>query len=100
MKASPSADHNAPVLNIKDLSVDFRTTRGLIKALRRVSIDIPSRRIVGLVGESGCGKSTVINSILNLLAENAVIQSGVIDFQGEDILKMTEDQLRSVRGCL
>jgi len=86
------------VLNISDLSVSFHTERGMVRALRNISFTIPDRRIVGLVGESGCGKSTLINSILNLLAENAHIVSGVIDFEGQDILKMTPDQLRAVRG--
>jgi len=86
------------VLKIRDLSVSFHTERGMVKALRNVSFAIPDKRIVGLVGESGCGKSTLINSILYLLAENAHIVSGVIDFEGQDILKMTSDQLRAVRG--
>jgi oligopeptide/dipeptide ABC transporter ATP-binding protein len=90
--------NRADVLNIHDLSVSFHTERGMVKALRNVSFTIPDRRIVGLVGESGCGKSTLINSILHLLAENAHIVSGVIDFEGQDILKMTQDQLRAVRG--
>jgi oligopeptide/dipeptide ABC transporter ATP-binding protein len=87
-----------PVLSIKELSVNFKTERGLLQALRRVSIDIPPQQIVGLVGESGCGKSTVINAILRLLSNNAEINNGSIDLQDENILKMTPTQLRSVRG--
>ena len=93
-----SRQKSADVLKIGDLSVSFHTDRGLVKALRNVSFTIPARRIVGLVGESGCGKSTLINAVLHLLAENAEIRSGVIDFEGRDILKMTPDQLRMMRG--
>ena len=56
---------NAPVLSIRELSLNFKTTRGDLKALRNLSFDIPPKRIVGLVGESGCGKSTVIYAIIN-----------------------------------
>jgi len=94
----PPVKPNSLALSIQDLSINFQTVRGTLKALRQVSIDIPRKRIVGLVGESGCGKSTVINAILRLLAENARIQSGVIEFQGQDILQMTPDALRDMRG--
>jgi len=87
-----------PIISIRDLSIDFHTTQGRLKALRHVFVDIPPGRIVGLVGESGCGKSTLIYAILNLLAENAVPHEGVIDFQGRDILKMTPGQLQALRG--
>ena len=98
MRAVSSPDKAGNVLEIRDLSVDFQTVRGPLKALRHVSLHIPRRRIVGLVGESGCGKSTIINAILNLLAENAVIRNGVIDFQGRDILAMGPEELRRIRG--
>jgi peptide/nickel transport system ATP-binding protein len=85
-------------LQIKELSLSFKTTRGRLKALREISLDIPLRRIVGLVGESGCGKSTVINAILNLLADNARIEGGVVEFKGRDMLRMSQDELRKIRG--
>ena len=88
----------APILSIRNLSLNFHTARGTLRALRNVSFDIPSRRIVGLVGESGCGKSTIIYAILNLLAENAAIPGGTIDFQGEDILAATPQRLQAIRG--
>jgi len=94
----PQTRSKKPVLSIKELSVDFKTERGLLQALRRISIDIPSQQIVGLVGESGCGKSTVINSILKLLPNNALIKNGRIELQGEDVLTMSQAQLRATRG--
>lgn len=86
------------VLRVKDLSVNFKTARGVLKALRNVNFDIDAQQIVGLVGESGCGKSTVINSILNLLSYNAVIENGTIDLQGDNILEMSPQQIRATRG--
>ena len=93
-----AVQNSTDVLRIRNLSVSFRTDRGMVRALRNVAFTIPARRIVGLVGESGCGKSTLINAVLHLLAENADIRSGVIDFEGRDIFKMTPDQLRMMRG--
>ena len=95
---SASDGTGSPILQVKDLTVSFQTTRGRLKALRYVSFDIPQKRIVGLVGESGCGKSTVINAILNLLADNARVDSGAIEFKGRDILQMSPDELRRIRG--
>ncbi|MCP4199882.1 MAG: ABC transporter ATP-binding protein, partial [Proteobacteria bacterium] len=86
------------VLEIRNLSIEFATTRGRLKALRDVTLSVPPEKIVGLVGESGCGKSTVIFSIIHLLAENAVVTGGEIDFEGRDILKMSPSDLREIRG--
>ena len=52
------------VLRIRDLSVNYQTDRGVLKAIRHVNLDIPKGSIVGVVGESGCGKSTLITSII------------------------------------
>lgn len=86
------------VLEISNLSVEFSTGRGPLKALRDVSLTVPKEKIVGLVGESGCGKSTVIFSILNLMAENAVITKGEINFEGQDILKLPFRKQQALRG--
>ena len=86
------------VLRVKNLSISFKTAIGRLKALRQINFDIGAQQIVGLVGESGCGKSTVINSILNLLSYNAVIENGSIELQGDNILTMSPKQLRNTRG--
>ena len=75
-----------PVLDIRDLSVGYRTDRGLLRALRNISLEIQPGRIVGIVGESGCGKSTLISTIIRLLAPNAHIAGGSIRFRGDDLL--------------
>lgn len=90
---------NDHVLDVRDLSVSFRTGRGKVRALRHVDINVPRNKIVGIVGESGCGKSTLINTVLRLLAPNAVIEDGSqVLFQGDDVLKMSNAQLTDLRG--
>ena len=89
---------NGNVMEIRGLNVEFATERGKLKALRDVDLTIPKGSIVGVVGESGCGKSTMINSIIGLLAHNANIPSGSINFEGSDLLKKSERELREIRG--
>jgi len=90
---------NDHVLDVRDLSVSFRTGRGKVRALRHVDITVPKNKIVGIVGESGCGKSTLINSVLRLLSPNAVIEPGSeVNFLGDDIIKMNNSQLTDLRG--
>ncbi|MDA0218740.1 MAG: ABC transporter ATP-binding protein [Proteobacteria bacterium] len=90
---------NDLVLDVRDLSVSFRTGRGKVRALRHVDITVPKNKIVGIVGESGCGKSTLINSVLRLLAPNAIIEPGSqVDFLGDDVIKMSNSQLTDLRG--
>ncbi len=88
----------APVLDIRDLSVEFRTARGRIKALRNVSFSVQPGRIVGIVGESGSGKSTVLWSILDLLAGNAIVTGGQISFEGRDMLTRSAQEMLALRG--
>jgi peptide/nickel transport system ATP-binding protein len=87
-----------PLLSVRELSIDFGTPRGRVHALRRVNLDVPRGRIVGIVGESGCGKSTLAYSLMRLLATNAEIVSGEIDFEGDNLLELSDDAMRAVRG--
>ncbi len=86
------------VLTIRDLSINYQTDRGVLKAMRHVNLDIPRGSIVGVVGESGCGKSTLISSIIRLLAPNASVPNGSIEFEDQDLLKLSQDQMRALRG--
>ena len=87
-----------PLLDIRNLSVDFRTPRGRVHALRDVSFTVPRGRVVGIVGESGSGKSTVIWTLTRLLAGNAVIEGGSAVFDGRDVLGLSESAMMDVRG--
>ena len=88
----------APVLSVKNLSIDFLTSGGPVHALREVNLSVPQKSIVGIVGESGSGKSTVVSAVMRLLANNAEVRTGEIKFEGRDILAMRESELRAVRG--
>ena len=76
---------NDHVLDVRDLSVSFRTGRGKVRALRHVDITVPKNKIVGIVGESGCGKSTLINSVLRLLALYSIGRFTIEAFRGDKI---------------
>jgi peptide/nickel transport system ATP-binding protein len=91
-------DTQQNLLEIRDFSLHFRTPRGPLKILRDVSLSLPRGRIMGIVGESGCGKSTLISSVIRLLPGNAQIKGGEIVFDGQDLLKLGEAQMRELRG--
>ena len=87
-----------PLLSIRNLSVDYRIEAGRLQALRQINIDVPKGSIVGVVGESGCGKSTLISSIIRLLPHNASISNGTIEFEGDNLLDLSESEMRTMRG--
>ena len=86
------------ILEIKNLEVSVKTIDGNVKILRDVSLSIGENEIVGLVGESGCGKTMTARSIMKLLPENTKIDKGEIFLQGEDIVKKDEREMRKIRG--
>jgi peptide/nickel transport system ATP-binding protein len=84
------------VLSVRDLEVTYTTQAGPLPAVRGVSFDIEKGEVLGLAGESGCGKSTVVNAILRLLPAGAKT-SGEVLLNGEDVLAMKAGRLRAVR---
>src|SRR5207249_1223235 len=91
------ANATRPLLQVKDLSVDYLTDRGPVRAVDRVSLDVAKGEFLGIVGESGCGKSTLLFAIARLLSRPAEINSGEIWFGGHDMVSMDEDELRHLR---
>jgi peptide/nickel transport system ATP-binding protein len=88
------------LLSIRDLSVDFCVDRGRrSNVLKQISFNISKAEIVGLLGESGSGKTTTALSLLQLLPEAARIAGGFIHFRGQDLLKLGERDLRKIRGA-
>jgi len=83
------------LLDIKDLRVGYKTYRGVLKVLNGVYLTVKQGEKVGLIGESGCGKTTTMKSILRILPTNAILEGGEIFFKGKDILKMNR-QLNDV----
>ena len=88
-----------PLLQVKNLRTQFFTEEGIVNAVNGVSYDVMPGEILGLVGESGCGKTVSALSVLRLIpSPPGKIIEGEILFEGEDILKMDEDEVRHVRG--
>jgi len=88
-----------PLLRIRNLSAGFEVEGRYLEAVDRVSFDIPARTTVGLVGESGCGKSVTAMSILRLLPQpSGRISSGEILFAGRDLGTLPDEELRHIRG--
>ena len=82
------------ILSIKNLDITFRTNAGDIHAIRGVNFELPSGKTVALVGESGSGKSVTMKAVTGLLDSNAIINSGNILYNGEDLLTFTKKDLR------
>jgi oligopeptide transport system ATP-binding protein len=88
-----------PLLQVKDLRTYFFTDDGVVKAVDGVSYDLEEGETLGLVGESGCGKSVSALSLLRLIASPpGKIVGGEVIFEGDDLLKVDEDEIRHVRG--
>src|SRR5689334_22190603 len=87
-----------PLLSVQDLRTYFYTDAGVARAVDGVSFDIGVGETVGLVGESGCGKSVTAFSIPRLIRPPGRIESGHILFKGKDLAHASEEELRDIRG--
>jgi oligopeptide/dipeptide ABC transporter ATP-binding protein len=83
---------------VRDLRVRFWTRRGTVHAVNGISFDIARGETLGIVGESGCGKSVTSLALLGLLARAGRVETGTAEFAGRDLLKLSDRELRSVRG--
>ncbi|MBI3980331.1 MAG: ABC transporter ATP-binding protein [Chloroflexi bacterium] len=87
------------MLEVHDLRVVFHTRQGVVTALAGVNLALPSGKVVGLVGESGCGKSMTALSIMRLLPRRAEVRRGRILLEGQDVLALSEREMERVRGA-
>ena len=86
------------LLELRGLQIGYETARGVARAMRGIDLRAPAGAIVGVVGESGCGKSTLLGAILRILPENARVFGGSIEFGGRDLLALSEEEMRNLRG--
>ena len=88
----------APVLSLKNLKTEFRMRSGAVTAVDGVSFDVAAGECVGVVGESGCGKSTTGLSIMRLLPPNGSVVGGSVELLGRDLATLSESEMEKVRG--
>ncbi|MCU0478588.1 MAG: ABC transporter ATP-binding protein [Chloroflexi bacterium] len=86
------------LLEVEDLVTSFYTRDGVVRAVSGISFHVDRGEVLGLVGESGCGKSVTSLSILRLVAKPGRIERGAIRFQGQDLLQVSGDEMRKIRG--
>jgi peptide/nickel transport system ATP-binding protein len=96
-RVSAKADAE-PILQVSDLRTQFFTDAGVVRAVDGVSFSVAAGETLGIVGESGSGKTVAALSLIRLLEDPARIVGGQIRFQGRDIVKMSQEELRNIRG--
>jgi peptide/nickel transport system ATP-binding protein len=90
--------NQTPILECKDLCISYYTRAGEIPAVVDFSLTLYPGETIGIVGESGCGKSTVAMAIMQHMGANGGVKSGSIKFKGKDMTQMSDDELRQIRG--
>ena len=89
---------NEIILDVEHLNTYFRTHDGRVKAVDDLSFSVKKGELLGIVGESGCGKSVTMLSIMGLVDRSAMVEAEKIDFQGQDLSKMSKEEIRKLRG--
>ena len=92
------AEQDNPILSVRDLTVEFVTRRGTLRALDRVSFDVARGEVLGVVGESGAGKSVTGAAIIGLIDPPGRIAGGQVVLSGERIDNLPPEAMRKVRG--
>ena len=88
----------AKKLEVKNLIISFRTNNGTVKAVRDISFDLERGETLAIVGESGSGKSVTARAIMGILAKNAIPEGGEIIYDGQDLMKINEEDFHKIRG--
>lgn len=86
------------ILDVRGLEIKYRTREGILTAVRNLTFSVGAGEIVGIVGESGCGKSTVAAAMMRLLPPNGEISAGHILFKGRDLRQLSQEEMRALRG--
>jgi len=86
-----------PLLSVRNFTLEYKTRKGYVSAVDDVSFDLMAGQAMGLVGESGCGKTTIAMALLRLSPDNAVVRNGQLLLDGQDMLTMSDAQMRDVR---
>ena len=87
-----------PLLEVRDLKVSFRTEDGLVRAVSGVSFNLWEGETLGIVGESGCGKSVTMMSVMRLILDPNARFEGEVLYKGVDLMKLSQDEMREIRG--
>jgi len=87
-----------PLLDVSDLTVEFSTRRGVVRAVTHINIGVGKGETVGIVGESGSGKSVTSYAVMRILDRAGRIAQGAVHFSGVDLIAATEDEMRNLRG--
>jgi peptide/nickel transport system ATP-binding protein len=95
---APNPANASWLLEVDDLHVEFTTARGVVRAVQGISYQVRAGEVVALVGESGCGKSVSSLAIMRLLAHNGRVTQGRVLFEGRDLLQISADDMRAIRG--
>ena len=85
-------------LEVKNLQISFRTQGGILKAVRNISFDLYKGETLAIVGESGSGKSVTSKAVMGILAGNSIVEGGEILYDGQDLLKISEEDFHKLRG--
>jgi peptide/nickel transport system ATP-binding protein len=86
-----------PLLTVENLSIGYHTRKGFIKSVEGISFSLNQGKSLGFVGESGCGKTTIGMALMRLLPDNASVTQGRVMFDGRNLLKISEEEMRKIR---
>jgi oligopeptide/dipeptide ABC transporter ATP-binding protein len=92
------ASAGSPILEVRGLTTSFTTRAGVIRAVTGVDFSVSKNEVLGLVGESGCGKSVTSLSMLGLVSEPGRVEAGEVIFDGRDLLQLSDSEMRKIRG--